>query len=137
MNSILKYSAVIFAIALGAGCGTTDGELRQAGRGDSYVMGFHDGRHSGLKEAGNNYEHYIQDTARFDTDAEYRDGWIAGEEEGKRLQAQAQALGNSAAGSYSGSRVGREVDKSAPDPDAIAKDVMKDVDTSELKVLEK
>lgn len=100
------------------------------------MLGFHDGRHSGMREAGNSREHYIRDNQRFDTDSEYRAGWIAGETEGKSLQAQAQSIGNSAAGAYSGQRISEEVDHAQPDPQKIANDVLQGVDTSELKSLQ-
>ena len=89
-------------IALGllltvAACGTTDSAMQQQGRSESYITGFHDGRHSGLKEAGNNYEHYIKDVKRFESDADYREGWLAGEAEGK--QEKGEASGHGSAGS--------------------------------------
>lgn len=40
-------------------CGTTDSTLREQGRSEAYVTGLHDGRHSGMQEAGNEFEHYI------------------------------------------------------------------------------
>ncbi len=117
-----------------SGCGTTDGALQEQGRSQSYITGFHDGRHSGLAEAGNHYEHYIKDTERFDSDADYKAGWLAGEAEGKKLQAQAVAIGNAAAGAYSAEKIGEEID--ANDPDKVAEDALKGVDTESLKVLE-
>lgn len=128
-------AVVILSTLLIAGCGTTDTALQEQGRSQSYITGFHDGRHSGLREAGNNYEHFIKDTERFVSDADYKAGWLAGEAEGKKLQTQANAAGNAAAGAYSGYRVGKEVDKN--DPDKIARDAVKGVDTDALKSLEK
>lgn len=119
-----------------AACQTSDATLREQGRSESYVTGFHDGRHSGMQEAGNNWEHYIKDRERFESDAQYRDGWLAGELEGKRLQEQATAAGEAAAGAYSGYQIGKEADKAGPHPNKIGHEVMKDVDTDELKVLE-
>ena len=118
-------------------CGTTDSNLQQQGRSQAYIIGFHDGRHSGMQEAGNDFEQYIKDVERFESDAEYRDGWLAGEAEGKKLQQQATAVGEAAGGAYSGYRVGEEVDKAQPHPKKIAKDAMKGVDTEALKSLEK
>jgi hypothetical protein len=109
--------------------------LQQQGHNQSYITGFHDGRHSGLKEAGNHYEQYIKDTERFKSDADYRNGWLAGEAEGKKLQAQADALGNAAAGVYGAHQIGKEVDKN--DPDEVAKDAVKGIDSDALKSLEK
>lgn len=127
--------ALVITVLLMAGCGTTDGTLQAQGRSQSYITGFHDGRHSGLSEAGNHYEHYIKDIERFDTDADYKAGWLAGEAEGKKLQAQAQTVGNAAAGAYAGQQIGKEIDKN--DPDKIARDAVKGVDTDALKSLEK
>jgi hypothetical protein len=136
MTIIVRCSALITCLLLLVACGTTDSTMRQAGHNEAYVQGFHDGRHSGMQEAGNSWEHYIRDKQRFDTDSEYRAGWIAGETEGKSLQAQAQSIGNSAAGAYSGQRVSEEVDQAQPAPQKIANDVMQGVDTSELKSLQ-
>lgn len=110
--------------------------MREQGHTDSYVQGFHDGRHSGMKEQGNNYEHYIRDVERFEKDAEYKAGWLAGEAEGKKLQKQATEIGAVAAGAYSGYKINKEVKKNQ-DVDQIGKDVLKGVDTSDLEALEK
>lgn len=128
MLCVLTLSLILSA------CGTTDATLKQ-GHNQAYITGFHDGRHSGLKEAGNHYEHYIKDAERFQSDNEYRDGWLAGEAEGEKLQAQAVAAGNVAAGAYSTYQIGKEVDKH--DPEKAAKDAVKGVDAGTLKALEK
>ena len=111
--------------------------MREQGHSEAYLQGFHDGRHSGMKEAGNTWEHYVRDHERFAADDEYRDGWIAGEVEGKHLQEQAKTMGDAMAGTYTGSKIGKEVDKNSPDPNQAAKDAMKGVDTSGLKNLGK
>ena len=75
----MKYGRYL-AVAIGfsilflvlGGCGTTDGALREQGRGESYITGFHDGRHSGMKEAGNYLEHIVRDIQRFEDDADYK-----------------------------------------------------------------
>ena len=90
--------------------------MREQGHSEAYLQGFHDGRHSGMKEAGNTWEHYVRDHERFAADEEYRDGWIAGEVEGKHLQEQAKTMGDAMAGTYTGSKIGKEVDKNSPDP---------------------
>jgi carbohydrate-selective porin OprB len=53
-----------------------------------------------MKEAGNTWEHYIRDHERYASDEQYAIGWNEGEAEGKRLQVQAQAIGDAMAGSY-------------------------------------
>ncbi len=131
----LVTALCVFVLVL-AGCQTSDSTLREAGRSEAYVLGFHDGRHSGMKEAGNNWEHYIKDTERFDSDADYREGWLAGVEAGKRLQQQATAAGEAIGGAYTGYQVGKEADKAGPHPEKAAKDAMKGVNTDDLKVLE-
>ncbi|PMM54068.1 hypothetical protein BCT51_12585 [Vibrio lentus] len=95
----------------------------------AYVQGFHDGRHSGMQEAGNNFETFIKDQKRFESDTDYKQGWIAGESEGKRLQDEATSFGNGVAGSYSPK-------PEATNPDDVAKEALKGVDTSGLKSLE-
>src|SRR5210317_1822269 len=82
-NMIRWLVVMILSTLVTVGCGTTDSALKEQGRSQSYITGFHDGRHSGLKEAGNNYEHYIKDTERFKSDTDYQEGWLAGEVEGK------------------------------------------------------
>ena len=133
---ILRITLLI-CMVLVASCETTDSALRDQGHSEAYLQGFHDGRHSGIKEAGNAWEHYVRDHERFASDVEYRDGWLAGESEGKHLQEQAKIMGDAMAGTYTASKTGKEVDKNSPDPDQAAKDAMKGVDTSVLKNLEK
>ena len=129
-------SAIIFAVTISvltvllSGCETSDATLRDQGRSESYVMGFHDGRHSGMKEAGNYLEHIVKNTTRFKDDADYRAGWLAGEAEGKHMQEQA----NAAAGAYN---AGKIADKAGPHPNDAMKNATKGVNTDDLKVLEK
>ena len=131
----LSASLLLLIISTVLGCGTSDNALREAGHTDAYVLGFHDGRHSGMREAGNQFEHYIRDDKRYESDAEYQSGWLAGEQEGKRLQEQAVAAGRIAGDVYQGVEIGREVDKQT-DLDKAAKDAVKGVDTSGLESLE-
>ncbi len=129
---IFTAIALLYICMILAGCQTSDATLREQGRSDAYVVGFHDGRHSGLQEEGNFLEHFVRDQMRFESDAEYREGWLAGEAEGKRIQQES----NAAVGVYSSYKVGQEVDKST-DYDKIGKKAVKDVDTSALNKLEK
>ena len=69
MTKLRMLSVLALAIALSA-FGTTDSTLQQAGHDQSYITGVHDGRHSGMQEAGNHYEHYIKDIERFESDEE-------------------------------------------------------------------
>jgi len=137
MTRLLGLQILIIALIVLSGCQTSDSALREQGNSEAYVLGFHDGRHTGMKEAGNNWEHMVKDIERFDADSEYRAGWLAGEAEGKKLQAQADAIGQAAGGTYTNYRVGKEVDKARLNPQAIANDAMKGVDTKELESLEK
>ena len=138
MSQLLSRLLLLSALATAlVACETTDTSLRDQGRSETYVMGFHDGRHSGMKSAGNNFEHYIKDQEKFTEDADYAAGWAAGEAEGRRIQQQAQDVGEALGGAYSGYRVGKEVEKNTADPDAIAKDVIKKTDTSGLESLGK
>ncbi len=115
-----------------AGCETTDSTLRDAGRSEAYITGFHDGRHSGMKEAGNYLEHMVKDSQRFKTDVDYRDGWLAGEQEGIRIQQQADA----AVGSAAGYKIVKDADKSVDkDIKKAGKEATENVDTESLKVL--
>ena len=135
MNAYLRTLSLLFLSFLLSACGTTDTAMQEAGRSEAFVQGFHDGRHSGMQEAGNTWEHYIKDHERYQKDSEYREGWLAGEAEGKRLQQQAASIGNAAAGAYGGYQVNKEVKKH--DPDKVAKDAVKGVDTKGLEALEK
>jgi hypothetical protein len=125
----MAWSLSLLIIVLG-GCSTSDSTLREQGRGESYITGFHDGRHSGMKEAGNYLEHIVKDTQRFKDDTDYQGGWLAGEVEGIRIQQQANAASNS----YN---AGKAADKAGPHPHDAMKDAMKGVNTDDLKVLEK
>jgi hypothetical protein len=120
---------VLVFVLIAAGCGTSDKALMESGYNASYILGFHDGRHSGMQEAGNSFEHYIKDENRYSSDADYQQGWLAGEAEGKKLQAEATTIGKGVAGAYPNK-------SSSSNSDDIAKDALKDVDTSELKNLE-
>ncbi len=128
ISAILLLCCSLFLAA----CQTSDATLREQGRSDAYVLGFHDGRHSGMQEAGNFLEHFVQDEMRFSSDPDYREGWLAGEAEGKRIQQES----NAAVGVYSSYQIGREIDKTT-DYDQIGQDAVKDIDTSTLKSLEK
>ena len=127
------YKAILLGaciLAVLTGCATSDSSLRDSGKSEAYILGFHDGRHSGMKEAGNYLEHMVKDQQRFDTDPDYKSGWLDGEAECKRMQQQADAaVGN--AGAY---QIGKDVEKSQHD---MAKDAVKGVDTSGLEVLRK
>jgi hypothetical protein len=125
------FTLVIVLASFITGCATSDATLRERGLSEAYIQGFHDGRHSGMKEAGNYLEHMVKDIQRFEGDAEYREGWLAGEAEGIRIQQEANAVG----GAYSGYRIQKEVEKSQPD--AVGRDYLKGVDPSTLKGLEK
>lgn len=138
LQSLRKLSNALCALIfmLLSACGTSDATLRNQGHTESYLQGFHDGRHSGMQEEGNNYEHYIRDESRFNSDQQYSAGWLAGESEGKRLQDQATAAGNAAAGAYGAAAVNREV-QNQNDPERAAEEVLKHTDTTSLKNLEK
>jgi len=128
-RSYLVTLIIAFTVFL-TGCETSDATLRKGGHSEAYIQGFHDGRHSGMKEAGNYLEHMVKDTQRFSKDPEYREGWLAGEAEGKRMQQEA----NAAVGTYHGNKIRKD---SELDPNAIGKDVTKDVDTKTLENLYK
>jgi hypothetical protein len=113
-------------------CSTTDSSLREHGKTEAYILGFHDGRHSGLAEEGNTFEHFIKDEDRFINDPEYQSGWLAGESEGKSLQDKAMAIGNAAAGVYSSPQVSKSTDM-----DKVAIDALKGVDTTGMESLGK
>jgi len=135
MKSLYTIFLFIF-ISMLAACGTTDTAMREQGHTESYVQGFHDGRHSGMSEEGNNWEHYIRDEKRFKEDTEYKKGWLAGETEGKKLQDQAVGVGTTVGGAYSGYKINKEA-KNAQDFNQVGKDAVKGADTSSLEALEK
>jgi len=132
----MKNLLTTFLFMILAACGTTDSSLKEQGKTEAYVQGFHDGRHSGMKEEGNHYEHYIKDETRFARDLEYKSGWLAGEVEGKALHDQAVSIGNAAAGAYSGSQISKEIRKNT-DMDKAARDAVKGIDTSGIDSLGK
>ena len=128
--AIAMAAATFALLALSTGCQTSDTTLRDQGRTEAYIMGFHDGRHSGMKEAGNNFEHIVKDIHRFESDQEYKAGWIDGEAEGKRIQETA----NAASQSY---QAGKIADEAGPHPHDAMKKATKGINTEDLKVLEK
>jgi hypothetical protein len=137
MKNIFKSPGCVFALIVAfasfmTGCATSDATLRERGLSEAYIQGFHDGRHSGMAEAGNFLEHIVKNSERFANDAEYRAGWFAGEAEGKQMQEEATA----AAGAYSGSQINKEYKKSH-DYDAIGRDATKGVDPKSLEPLYK
>ena len=130
-----SFLFLVFVALLSSGCETSDSQLIGQGRTPAYVEGFHDGRHSGIKEAGNNFDHYIRDEERFASDKDYQSGWLAGETEGKKLQNQAANIGAAAGAAYSGAAINKELKKQ--DPEKAAKDTVSDMDTSGLEGLGK
>ena len=130
-NRFLMTFCIAVSVWL-AGCATSDATLRQGGHSEAYIQGFHDGRHSGMKEAGNYLEHVVKDHRRFESDADYRTGWLDGEDEGMRMQQEA----NAATGNASAYRMEREIDRSRPDAEAIGHDAMQGIDPATLRVLE-
>ncbi|YCO00635.1 hypothetical protein ACB087_06295 [Vibrio sp. VNB-15] len=126
---MIRYLIIFLFVVFTAGCGTSDSALKQSGHSEPYIQGFHDGRHSGMSMAGNDFEHYIRDEARYKSEPDYHQGWDAGELEGRKLQIQAASLGEGVADTYPTNSAGF-------DPDKVAKDALKDVDMSELENLE-
>lgn len=131
----LPYLFAFLSVLFLVGCETTDGALKEQGKSPSYIMGFHDGRHSGLKEQGNNYEYYIRDENKFNNDVDYKEGWLAGEIEGKNLQIEIASFGNEAAGVYTDSQNYKNNKKNS-DIDKVAKDAVKNADTTGLDELD-
>ncbi|WP_394244588.1 hypothetical protein [Vibrio astriarenae] len=126
MNKLLVVCALCLVLL---GCVTSDQSLKDSGYNAAYIQGFHDGRHSGMSEEGNDFETYIKDEARYLADKDYQAGWLAGEAEGKELQSQASAIGKGLATSYPSQ-------SHDDDFDQVAEDVVKGMDTSGLKNLE-
>lgn len=131
--STAMATCICFLAMMLVGCVTSDSTLQDQGRSESYITGFHDGRHSGMKEAGNNFEHIVKDNQRFEDDAEYQAGWLAGEAEGIRIQGQA----NAASGSYGAYSAGKAAQKAGAHPHDAMKKATKGINTGDLKALEK
>ena len=74
-------------------------------------------------------ENYIKDQKRYESDVDYKEGWLAGESEGKKLQAEAVAIGKGAASGY-------PQKSETTNLDDVAKEALQGVDTSSLKNLE-
>lgn len=136
MFTLIRYLTLAIMITCLASCGTTDSSLKNSGHSMTYIQGFHDGRHSGMKEAGNSYEVFIKDYQRFESDSDYQRGWLAGETEGKQLQLQAVKYGNAVGAAYTGVQVGKAYKKST-DFDKVAQDAVQGLDPESVKALEK
>mgnify|MGYP000845274824 FL=1 len=133
MKTLTGVLILLIASVLTA-CETSDATLQDQGRSHSYILGFHDGRHSGISEAGNPFDHYIRDEDRFVHNNEYKQGWLDGETEGKKLQAQAASAGAVLGAATAAANVNKEVKKNQ-DFDKIGEDALKGTDTSTLKNL--
>ena len=127
----IRAGVIVLFSCFIAACATSDNTLHQSGKSISYIAGFHDGRHSGMREAGNYFEHTVKDVSRFESDSEYRSGWLAGEAEGIRIQQEANAI----AGAAGTANIMNEAKKHEPNAKAISRKAMKGVDTSTLKNL--
>jgi hypothetical protein len=133
----MKIISILFiCLAFLTACGTTDKSLVQSGHSQDYIIGFHDGRHSGMQQEGIHFETYIKDADRFENNADYKQGWLDGEAEGRKLSVEAKKVGEAVGDSYSTIRISHEAIK-ARDAEGIGKDVLKGIDTQELKSLEK
>ena len=131
LSRIILVALALLLPLLMVACQTTDNSMQEQGKSLAYIQGFHDGRHSGMREAGNNWEHYLRDEVRFKEEADYKSGWQAGEQEGIELQNQATAIGSAIGGTYTNSQINKEVDKNT-DYDGIAEDTVNSMDTSGL-----
>lgn len=126
------YTLLLFPFLFASvSCTTSDRSLRGSGKSEAYISWFHDGRHSGMAEAGNSFEHVIRDGERFDGDKEYREGWLAGQSEGVRIQTTANKTGAAIAGAA----IQKEVDEHSVDK--AAENAVKNIDTKGLEQLEK
>ncbi|MBR9884615.1 MAG: hypothetical protein GYB21_13570, partial [Oceanospirillales bacterium] len=96
---------------------------------DSYATGFHDGRHSGLKTPGNTSETMIKDLTRFAEDEEYRRGWLAGEQEGLKIEKELRA----SRGVVSDSKPRKSVDKPPRDRKTVDPELLPEMQSSKLK----
>ena len=135
MKPLIQLLA-LFVMLTTAACGTTDSELQAQGRSQAYIDGFHDGSKSGMVEAGNHYATYTRDEARYASDPEYKSGWDAGEAEGKKLEEEAESVGNAVAGQMQTDSINKEVKKDT-DMDKVARDAVKGVDTTGMDALGK
>lgn len=131
LNTLSTVVFVVLALFL-AGCQTSDATLMESGKGEVYITGFHDGRHSGMKEAGNYLEHMVKDTQKFEESADYRAGWLAGEKEGIKIQEQS----NAAVGGAAAYQISKDADKSIDhDINKAVKSATKGIDPDSLKGL--
>jgi hypothetical protein len=70
---------VLFALALGAGCASTDRKaLLTAGYDPQYVDGYIDGYSTGCHTLGHPLYRSVQDTSRYGRDHQYQKGWQDG-----------------------------------------------------------
>lgn len=91
----LLIAAILSAPFLG-GCTTNAFSLRQSTHSDAYMIGYIDGRYSGLNKGGNSAALVIKDGNRFREDEAYRKGWLEGEQEGLRIQRESGVVANQA-----------------------------------------
>ncbi|MCD9485466.1 hypothetical protein GLP25_20100 [Photobacterium phosphoreum] len=81
-----------------------------------------------MQEGGNSFENYIKDENRYESDADYKQGWLAGELEGQKLQAEATTVSKGITGSY-------PKKSETVNLDDVAKEALKGIDTSGIQSL--
>lgn len=112
------------------GCASNTFPLHYSTHTESYLIGFQDGRYSGMRKAGNSSAMLIKDGSRFQQDEEYRQGWLEGEQEGMRIQRESGQIA---------SRVQRQTDvrvdrsPAKPDDEVLKRDSIEPLEASSLK----
>lgn len=127
---------VFIPFALSA-CVTNGQMMTQSYISDSYMTGFHDGRHSGLNGAGSTSISLVKDLTRYENDDSYREGWLAGEAEGQRIRQELASLrANQAAKApkpKSQTQGNKLPDIARPEDEVLERPVIKPADASSIK----
>jgi len=126
----LMAAVLLMPLLMLGGCAARTFPLHYSTHSDAYLIGFQDGRYSGMRKAGNSSAMLIKDGSRFQQDEEYRQGWLEGEQEGMRIQRES---GQIASRGQRQADVRVERSPAKPDDEVLKRDSIEPLEASSLK----
>ncbi|MBW1660097.1 MAG: hypothetical protein JRJ48_06335 [Deltaproteobacteria bacterium] len=82
----LFLSLALFVLFIFTGCASQKEQLIKQGASPAYAQGFEDGCHSGKKAGGSWFDSFKKNTHLFNTNPDYKQGWIDGYNECEKQQ---------------------------------------------------
>ncbi|WP_144210320.1 hypothetical protein [Shewanella donghaensis] len=135
MKKMIPLNLFLFVILALVGCQSTRDYMVEQGYPLAYADGFQDGCDSGNKAGGSLFDQFKKDVTRFNSEADYAQGWSDGF---RQCETEQEATQRQVRMSIEQQKLQQQ--KKANDlaeQHALEKEVMKGVDTSSLKSLEK